>query len=313
MSRAQPASSRSPQQQPQCGCRRHAVLRPAPGPAPGSPSLTRSTAGRRRRTRPRRATAHATPSSSAPGRAGAGRPCGSGPGDTCWRSTTPRRSSRSPRWASTHRRQAVRPGTTNGPTRTAPPLAVSSRCGRPVRSGVVERVPVRLAGAEHDGHGRGRLGVRDAADARAAEEVAGRRRPGRHRRASRSSDTVARRRAVEPVRGGRAVLREGRGHRALGEAGRPGPRPTAPRTTAARSTTSPRAARAPTTSESGESAARSARVAGESRAAAAGRARAPPGGWGRRGGRPADRRRSIGTRAPVSGSMPAHVAQGDRS
>ena len=49
-------------------------------------------------------------------------------------STTARRGSCSARWASTHRRQAVSPGTTNGPTVNPPPAGVTTACARPSRT-----------------------------------------------------------------------------------------------------------------------------------------------------------------------------------
>ena len=76
-------------------------------------------------------TASATPSASSAGSRGVGPPA-TVAGPHCSISMD-RRGSRSARWASTQRRQAVSPGATNGPTVRPPGPGATTRWGRPAR------------------------------------------------------------------------------------------------------------------------------------------------------------------------------------
>ena len=119
-------------------------------------------------------------------------------------------------WASTQRRQAVRPGTTNGPTTAPPSVSRTTRCGDPGADQRVEQLAVGLADARPARHSRrsavvgSRVGARPSrSSASAASRRAARRRPEgdgpRRRRRRRAGGEPARgpaTSAAAPVRAG---------------------------------------------------------------------------------------------------------------
>ena len=120
-------------------------------------------------------------------RQGSGSACGADGRSSSWWSTVARRGSTSPRWASTQRRQAVRPGSTKGPIRTAPGSTASQRWETSSR---IERVgdgTPRLADGDH----QSRCGRRS----RAGETGGG---AGTHHSVATVASAATRRSAAEP-------------------------------------------------------------------------------------------------------------------
>ena len=143
-----------------------------------------------------------------------GRPAAPGSRPATCSTTSARRGSCSPRWASTQRRQAVTPGTTNGPTRAPPGRRGTSRCGR---AGPDERVDVARAGARRRARPASTVGAAGrAADAGspasprqpAAAVRSGRAAVGRTRPAPRArAGGAAGRRTLRPRRGSTSAAR----------------------------------------------------------------------------------------------------------